>query len=99
MPIEEVLKKTTYRQYRSWMEYFERDLGEPGKTEWYLMQIAAEVANVLKRGKRINTDAFKLKFKTNRPKKLSPEEARRNADAARARWLGVTGAKKNGDRS
>lgn len=43
MPLQEVQSKTTTSEFLTWMEYFEWDLHNPSKLDYYLAQIATEV--------------------------------------------------------
>ena len=89
MPLEECMKSHTETQLKAWLVWIakkrEQDLAEPTPTQWYLMQIAAEVARVLSKNPRaIKTESFKIKF--TKPKKLSLEQVK-------ARWFGLVGYK------
>lgn len=54
--------RMTLRQLEAWTEWLEEQWNEPSRTDHYLMQIACEVANVLRK-KRIPQGKFKIPFK------------------------------------
>lgn len=57
------MRRTSYRQYRAWMRYLREMLNEPSRTDYYLMQVAAETrrGNV-KPGTRVQVKDMKIEF-------------------------------------
>lgn len=77
-----------------WMEYLEDEIDVPTRGEWYLAQIAAEVASVLSK-KRIPTKDRILKWvkgDESQPK-MSKEQLEQARAAAKASWLLGLGGK------
>lgn len=80
MPIDECLRKHTYRQLLAWIEYLDVQWDEPTRSDFYLMQIACEVRRVLAKDRNaIQLKHFFLKFN-------SPQLAPASAEVAKAVW-------------
>lgn len=60
------------------MAWVRADMNRPGKTEHYLMSVAATVVRVnVKPGTRVDTEEFRLKFvDATAPKNVDPETAK-----------------------
>lgn len=95
--LTECLEKNTYQQYLLWMEWYRQEFSTPNRTDYYIMQVAREVAQVL--GKSVDMDKFKLKFKFTEMvhKTLEEIEAEKKAkkkaitEASKAKWLSAVG--------
>ena len=76
------------------MEYLEDEMGIPTREEWYLAQIAAEVASVLSK-KTLEPEKRILKWRTNNKSqpKMSKEKLEQSRAAAKAGWLSSLGGK------
>jgi len=62
-PLHEVIGKWSHREYRLRLEWLAAQNNEPSRSDFYLMQIAAEVRRVLhKTPNSVKTDDFQLKF-------------------------------------
>ena len=91
MPLRECLKKTTNREYRTWMQWLTDDMNRPSRSDYYAMQIAAVMG-----GGDVNK--LRIPFEPVIPTKgtrggISKEHA---TAYAKAKWCGVTGFKKVG---
>jgi len=91
MSLRECIDSHTHREYLAWIRWLKDEKNVPNRSDGYLMQIAAEVRNVLhslgKNTQRINLEDFKLTFKESKPKpELSREE---ESDKTKRRWFGV----------
>mgnify|MGYP003545096950 CR=1 FL=1 len=59
------MEKTTHRQYLAWQAWFDLQLNNPDKVDFYLMQIAAEVRRtIVKEPSKVDANAFKINLKT-----------------------------------
>lgn len=75
---------------------FQRDqFNEPNRTDYYLMQIAAEIENLFSK-KPVSLDKKKIKFRSVKSIYAIPKEQR--CAFAKARWFGMLGIKKDGRR-
>lgn len=86
MTVSQCMKSMTYREYLGWLAFLE----EPDRTDWYLMQIAYEVAGVLQ-GKKyrdnVSVKDFKLGFTT----KNTTKKIEQSAVAAANCWFAIAG--------
>lgn len=82
----------THREYLLRKAYLEeKKWGEPNKTEFYLMQIAQAVRQVLaKHPKRIKLSHFKMRFR-GKEEKVTPQQKKAKLDASKSVWFGITG--------
>lgn len=87
------MKSHTQRQFRTWIAWLDAQWNEPSLSDYYAMQIAAEVRRVLsKKPNDIKLDDFKMKFK--KPKPISKEAAKKEkAAASLASWKAILGVK------
>jgi len=96
------MEKTSHREYKLWMEYFNEEWKTLKLSDYYLMQIAQEVQRVLsKNPNKIKLLQFELPFDSDKPKskKLTELEKKNKTRGVIAGWWGmVTGKprKKNG---
>ena len=74
MPIQQCMDTHTHRQYLTWLAWLDHRDATPDPTQYYLMQIAAEVRRVLaKQPNSIKLDHFELQFGTVAPQIADPE--------------------------
>lgn len=81
----------THREYRLWCDWLSAEWDRPSRTDFYLMQIAAEIKSLImttagKTGK-ISMKDFHLKFKNAASPQQEPVEH------SKARWFGMVGMK------
>jgi hypothetical protein len=87
-PDIDVILKMPHRRYLAWHAYLDESIEHPGKSEWYLMRVAAEVRNLfnLTAGKSEAADINTMKVKRALPE--TPEEraerAKRDAGIIKA---------------
>lgn len=75
MPVFECLERITHREYRLWLIHFRKELDQPSRTDYYLMQIAREVRRVLsKKPNKIQLKDFLIPFGKPPRKQLTKEE-------------------------
>lgn len=67
----------THRQFQAWHEWFGMEADVPGKTEYYLMQIAAEIHRVhSNKPEKIDINHFRLTRKEKPKRRLMTHEER-----------------------
>ena len=95
MPLRRCMEEHTHREYLTWMVWLKEERQTPKLTDYYLMQLAAEVRRVLsKKPNSIKMEHFELKSST---EKESLEQNKLAADMAKTRWLTSVGVgRKNG---
>lgn len=97
--LEQVTHSMSHREYLLRKRYLqEKNWGEPNKTEYYLMQIAQAVKQVLaKNPKRVKLSHFKMKFrKKGEGKRMTAQQRKLSAGYAKARWFGIAGLSPDG---
>lgn len=87
--MRECMQKTTRREYLAWLAWLDKEWEHPSRTDYYLMQIAAEVNGVLRKKGPLKLDNFKLRFTDDKkqPKKETTQQSK-------SRWLGLFRAMK-----
>jgi hypothetical protein len=80
----------TARQFAAWREWLAAEWDEPGRTDWYLMQLAAETVNGRLKTPKAKAADFKLRFKAAGPPP-SPEAL---AKLARSRAMATLRGRK-----
>lgn len=101
MTLGEYLVRVTHREHRLWVEWLSEQWNEPERSDWYLMQIAAEIRQFRygfsKHPQAVKLKDMKLPFKTKmevaaaeQNKELSEREMQRIETAWMAR-LGLIG--------
>ena len=79
----------THRQYLAWIEWYKLEANHPDRSDWYAMQIAAEVRRAnAKNPKSVNVKDMKLTFGDNAGPKMSREQA---AAFSKAAWFSILG--------
>jgi len=85
------MRGMTQREYEARLAWLEEEQARPSQTDWYLMQVAAEV----RRGYVKDPSSVKLKdMKLVRPK---PEQLPTKEEAvarSKSRWFGMLGVKR-----
>lgn len=86
-PILEFAASKTHREYRTWMRHLEEELNQPSRSDFYLMQIAAEARYAFReRPASLALNKFRIPFKTRghhaEPDKRSIEEITAHSKAA-----------------
>lgn len=98
MTLHACMKSMTHREYLTWLEWLDQQWDEPSRSDYYLMQIAAEVRRgyvASRYARRIRIPDFRLRFQ--RPRR--PRNLREATRWAKAKWfaaLGITKGKANG---
>jgi hypothetical protein len=87
------MRAHTYREYLAWLDWLEDQWNVPNRSDNYLIQIAAEIRNVVnsfsKNSLPVKLKDFILNFKRPKPvKRLSKEE---KSKQAKSRWTGMLG--------
>lgn len=96
MPLRACMQAHTHREYRTWSRWLELEWDKPSRSDWFLMQIAAEIRRVLsKKPKLIQLKHFFLKFTTGKSDKpIEPEMTKEEATRiAKNKWFGLVGYK------
>lgn len=89
MPLRECMRQHTNREYLTWMDWLEEQWEHPTRGDFYLMQIARQVACVLsKEPDRIKLQDFLLTFRRKDSQRLSGEA---RMSRSKAFWKIVTG--------
>lgn len=93
MPLDECMKTHTQRQFRTWISWLDEQWDQPTLSDYYCMQIAAEVRRVLSnKPNSIKLEDFKMKF--SKPKLVSKAtSAKDKAAASLANWKAFLGVK------
>lgn len=86
----------THRQFRVWQLWRLEERNYPSRSDYYLMQIAAEVRRPnVKNPRKVSSDHFRLRFSSRVVKKtVSKEEMKSKIAASKAAWIGVLGSPK-----
>lgn len=78
----------THRQFRVWKQWLLNENNRPDRTDYYLMQIAAEIRKPnVKNHRRVKIGDFKLVFKDLVNEESMEAKVRRSKSA----WIGVLG--------
>jgi hypothetical protein len=94
MSLRECMEKHTEREMRITLAWLEMQWDRPSRTDWYLMQVAAEVRKgLVKRPNAVKTEHLKIKFVLDRKRSargsaLTPQE---QMALSKHRWLGAVG--------
>lgn len=77
------MKRTTHREYLTWMAYFELELDRPSRSDNYLMQIACEVRRTrAETPSAVKLQDFKLQFEQQEQGAVSEEELIRRSQGS-----------------
>lgn len=102
MPLDDCIAKHTHRQYRLWLAWLDQQWERPDRTDYYLMQIAAEVRKVLaKNRKQIEIEHFGIPStfwdRLFKRKPATPPEQQKVSKAqaaiSKATWFAFLGVK------
>lgn len=88
------MRSLTQREYETRLVWIEGELERPSRSDWYAMQVAAEVRRTRVKCPN-NVKLSDMKLKVNRPEQI-PELATREetVEQAKARWFGFLGVKR-----
>lgn len=90
-PLIDLMRSITQREFEARLAWINEDLGSPSRSDWYAMQIAAEIRKTrAKSPNRVSLSDMKLKPKEDSTPPVTRKEA---ADRSRAYWLGSLGIK------
>lgn len=100
----EFSNKMTHREFKLWLRWLDDNYNKPSLSDYYMMQIAAEVRRVLsKNPDKIKLKDFLLSFDTSDKKEKGkkkvdkPSSIQAAANYAKAKWFAITGYKPNKD--
>jgi len=85
------MRKTSHRDYKTWLVWEREQWNDPSRSDHYLMQIAQAIYASKSRSSAA-LDKFKIPFKFIRRQAQSNQNM---ADLAKSRWFGITGFKRN----
>lgn len=94
MPVAACMRKITHREFLGWLYWLESQWNEPSRSDYYLMQVAAEVRRVLRKNpSKIKTEHLLIKFVPKKPQKniikRTIEEVSKAAKARWGQWVGL----------
>ncbi len=105
MTLAECLAKVSYNEYLAWQAYFQLEMDEPSRTDWYLMRVAQEVRSQTHALCNSNAavpgiESFKVPFEVKRPRKAPAAQTKKQvSDILKKRWMAIVGGVKHGKRS
>ena len=84
------MEKHTHREFVVWMRWLDEEWNRPEPSDYYLMQIAAEIRRVLsKKPRHIKMEDFKLEFaEAEHAPAATVEEA---AARSKSKWKAIVG--------
>ena len=83
--MHEVIGKWSHREYELRLAWMLEQNNRPSRTDFYLMQIAAEVRRVLhKQPNTVRAQDFELKFGKSKKKEITAENAKERARRSKA---------------
>lgn len=98
-PIVEFMQSMSHREFITRFQWLENEENNPNRTDYYLMQIAAEMRRSwIKNKNGIKLEKFKIKFgraDAKEPVKMTKEQA---AAIEKAKWFAFTGFKPTKDK-
>lgn len=91
MSLDECAQKHTKRQIAAWLVYLKQKWDNPTTTEYYLMQVAAEIRRTkAKNPRRVKVQDLRIVFKSNKNhRNMTEEEKKRAAQASKNAWIGM----------
>jgi len=91
MSLDECLQKHTKRQIAAWLVYLKQKWDSPTTTEYYLMQIAAEIRRTkAKDPRRVRIEDLRIIFRSKRSHRdMTEEEKKQAAQASKNAWIGM----------
>ena len=95
LSLRECMEKHTHREYRTWQQWYRDQFFVPERTDFYLMQIAAWVAQQATEGKApTDVNEYMLKDASQPTKrKYTEEEKELIKQRARYQWASFAGKK------
>jgi hypothetical protein len=92
MSLRECMEKHTEHEMRITLAWLEMQWERPNRTDWYLMQIAAEVRRgLVKRPNDVKTEHLKLRFVLDGRKQAAARTPHEQMLFSKQCWLGATG--------
>lgn len=92
MSLRECMEKHTEREMRVTLAWLEMQWDKPSRTDWYLMQIAAEVRRgLVKKPSSVKTENMKIKFLLDRKRSAAPPTSQEQMMMSKQCWLGAAG--------
>jgi hypothetical protein len=92
MSLRECMEKHTEREMKITLAWLEMQWDHPNRTDWYLMQIAAEVRKgLVKRPNNVKTENLKIKFKFDRKCPAPATTPEQQMMISKQCWLGAAG--------
>jgi ADP-glucose pyrophosphorylase len=92
MSLHECMEKHTEREMKVTLAWLEMQWERPNRTDWYLMQIAAEVRKgLVKKPNSVKTENLKIKFVLDRKRSAPPPTAQEQMMTSKQCWLGAAG--------
>lgn len=88
MPLQDCFRSISPWEYKLWINYLDKQFEQPSRTDYYLMQIAKVVYDLLssKKSKKLKLKDFIIKPKK---KKCSKSEAQETPDQSISRWVSM----------
>jgi hypothetical protein len=69
MPVQRVIREVSHREYLAWMAWFDEQLNQPDRHDFYQMQTALEVRRMMaKNPSKYQMADMKLKIEKEKPK-------------------------------
>ena len=88
MSLRDCMEQHTHREYLAWMEWLDEEWKQPETTDFYLMQVAQEVARKFARNPRaIKLENFVLEFSEKQKEKPQPKTKAEAAAMSKSIWL------------
>jgi len=86
------MEKHSHREYQMWMRHLEEEWNRPSRTDHYLMQIAAKIEGLFRKGS-IKISSLLLPFQHKKPEKeLTKEQiAKAELERSKAAWRARVG--------
>ena len=100
MSLRQCLKEHTHRELLVWNAWLDQEWDNPSRSDWYAMQVAAEVQRLyeqrLKSPKPVQVKDMKLNFTTEKDANKPLRVEKKVATAwSKARWFSWLGGRKN----
>lgn len=64
MTIDEVIEKHTHREYITWMDFFDEELNNPDRSDYYMMKLTRTVEHIMSSKLLPPLEDYKIPFKT-----------------------------------
>ena len=91
VPPSRLRQELTHREFLALDKYLREEWNEPSRSDWYLMQVAAEIRAIgqsfSKTPKPVRLQDLKIEFKEERRKEKKPLTKEERAKIAKAIWM------------